>query len=135
MESVLLYDIALLPPDQQMILPATASWDYLSNAFWGEDGIGSWSLTLADAIPGNTTIWNNYSVLLNLGEMQLLNPGETILDHDVSARSLSLLNEGTDLIIPNNRSFSVEHDVLVDGGGLSLTAILASPAPWAAEWF
>ncbi len=124
MKSVLVYDIGLLDPDQQMILPATASWDYLSNAFWGEDGIGTWSLTLADAIPGNTTIWNSYSVLLYLGDMELLNSGETILDHDVSARSLSVLNAGADLIIPASRNFSVEHDVLVDGGRLIVNGSL-----------
>lgn len=118
MESVLVYDMGQLDSDQLMIVPATASWDYLSNAFWGEDGIGTWSLTLADAIPGNTTIWNSYSVLLYLGDMELLNVGETILDHDVSARSLSVLNAGADLIITANRNFSVEHDVLVDGGRL-----------------
>lgn len=124
MQSVLAYGMSSLPADQQRILSSNSSWDYLSNAFWGEDGIGTWTLTLADAMPGHTTIWNSYSVRFYLGEMRLLDPGETILDHDVSARSLSLLNVGADLVIPDFRSFSVEHDVLVDGGRLIVNGTL-----------
>ncbi|MBU1082692.1 MAG: S8 family serine peptidase, partial [Spirochaetes bacterium] len=107
-------------------------WTFLSNTFWGEDGVGDWSLTVADQSETDTGTWHSYEVTLHMGEMRLLETGQTWLDHDVNARSLSLMRSGANLGIPQGRSLTVTHDVLVDGGVLTVDGHLGeSGAPGA----
>jgi hypothetical protein len=44
-------------------------WTFLSNAFWGESPLGTWTLNLKDVYAGGTGTWNNYSVLAKMGTL------------------------------------------------------------------
>src|SRR5262249_49073 len=50
-------------------------WTFTSNAFWGEDEAGMWTLNVrdvaVDGLPdlGATNWWENYSVTLNTGDL------------------------------------------------------------------
>ena len=44
-------------------------WTFLSNAFWGENPLGTWTLNLRDVYAGGTGSWNNFSVLAKMGTL------------------------------------------------------------------
>jgi subtilisin-like proprotein convertase family protein len=48
------------------------NWQYLSNAFWGEDPFGLWSLTVRDVFAADTGTWSNWSLDLNMGTLVLV---------------------------------------------------------------
>ncbi len=46
------------------------SWTFLTNAFWGENGTGNWTLNVADVdANGMTGTWVGYDVTFLMGEM------------------------------------------------------------------
>jgi subtilisin-like proprotein convertase family protein len=45
------------------------NWQFTSNAFWGEDPFGTWSLKIDDVAGGDTGTWNNWSLQLRMGEL------------------------------------------------------------------
>jgi subtilisin-like proprotein convertase family protein len=45
------------------------NWQFTSNAFWGEDPFGTWSLKLEDVAAGETGTWTNWSMQLRMGEL------------------------------------------------------------------
>jgi subtilisin family serine protease len=46
-----------------------SSWNFVSNAFWGETPIGQWTLTVRDVFSQDIGMWNNYSVLAKMGSL------------------------------------------------------------------
>jgi hypothetical protein len=44
-------------------------WTFLSNAFWGENPLGNWTLTLRDIAALDIGTWNSYSVLAKMGTL------------------------------------------------------------------
>jgi subtilisin-like proprotein convertase family protein len=46
-------------------------WKFTSNAFWGENPAGTWTLKVADVYSADTGTWNNYGVTLRQGTIQL----------------------------------------------------------------
>jgi hypothetical protein len=44
-------------------------WTFLTNAFWGESPLGTWSLNLRDVYAVGTGTWNNYSILAKMGTL------------------------------------------------------------------
>jgi len=44
-------------------------WTFTSNAFWGESGVGTWSLNLRDRYSGDTGTWNSWSMTLRAGDL------------------------------------------------------------------
>jgi subtilisin family serine protease len=47
----------------------TLDWTFLSNAFWGESPLGTWTLNLKDVYAVGTGTWNNYSILAKMGTL------------------------------------------------------------------
>jgi len=45
------------------------NWTYTSNAFWGEDPSGLWSLNVRDVFGDDQGIWNSYSVTAYMGTL------------------------------------------------------------------
>jgi len=44
-------------------------WTFSTNAFWGEDPSGTWSLTVSDKIVDDLGTWNSYEVTTRMGQL------------------------------------------------------------------
>jgi outer membrane autotransporter protein len=93
-------------------------WYFLSNAFWGEDGVGIWTLTMADMLDDKTGTWNSYNVWLNMGQMVLQTEGTMTQSADINADSLSLTSSSMIFVNPSARIFQVKGNVIVQAGEL-----------------
>jgi len=56
---------------------ANINWTFTSNAFWGENPAGTWTLEVTDAIAGNAGTWNSYAVTLRQGDIIPVNTSNT----------------------------------------------------------
>jgi subtilisin family serine protease len=45
------------------------NWWFLSNAFWGENPSGTWTLKVRDAFAGDTGTWTSYQARLRMGQL------------------------------------------------------------------
>jgi subtilisin family serine protease len=45
------------------------NWTLVTNAFWGENPFGPWTLTVSDRAMTDTGMWNNFSVLAKTGNL------------------------------------------------------------------
>lgn len=119
MQSRLFYSTSLLDTSQWETSSVTdLNYTFLTNAFWGESGTGSWILNVADIVEGYTGTWLGYDVTFLMGQMVLLTPGIMTQSVDINAQSLTLLNADTTYQIPSGRTFKVRNNVRVDGGTL-----------------
>jgi subtilisin-like proprotein convertase family protein len=50
-------------------VPNGINWTFLTNEFWGESPLGTWTLTLRDVYSIGVGTWSNYSVLANMGTL------------------------------------------------------------------
>ncbi|MEX0612907.1 MAG: S8 family serine peptidase, partial [Pirellulales bacterium] len=50
-------------------VPNFIDWTFVSNAFWGENPLGTWTLTLRDVYPAGVGTWSSYSVLAKMGTL------------------------------------------------------------------
>ena len=55
--------------------PGTRDWTYLTNAFWGEDAYGTWTVTMRN-LPwiyanemADQVIWNSFGITANFGRL------------------------------------------------------------------
>ena len=56
------------------------NWQFTSNAFWGEDPLGQWSLMVRDVFfPADLGTWNSWSINLNMGTLVVPEPGASLL--------------------------------------------------------
>jgi uncharacterized protein with beta-barrel porin domain/subtilisin family serine protease len=119
MESRLFYSTAHLPVVEWETTSVTDfNATFLTNAFWGENGTGNWTLNVADIAAGFTGTWLGYNVTFLMGEMVMLTPGGMTQSVDINAQSLTILSSGTTYQIPIGRTFRVRNNVRVDGGTL-----------------
>ncbi|MCX5817503.1 MAG: autotransporter domain-containing protein [Proteobacteria bacterium] len=120
MQSRILYSTSHLASGQQDTASVTnGSWTFLTNAFWGENSTGVWTLNLADIVADKTGTWLAYNVTLLMGDMVLLTPGTMTQSTDINAQSLTVANSTT-YQIPTGMIFRVRNNVLVDGGTLTV---------------
>jgi outer membrane autotransporter protein len=129
MASKVLYSTSHLTASQQdtTVLTGT-SLTFLTNAFWGENATGNWTLNVADIEAGNTGTWNAYNVTFLMGDMVMFAPGAITQSADVNALSLTVLNNATTYTIHAGRTFQVSRNVLVDGGTLIVNGNLTEKA-------
>jgi len=119
MESRLFYSTAHLPVAQWETTPVTNfSSTFLTNAFWGENGAGTWTLNMADILNGHTGTWLGYDVTFLMGEMVMLTAGVMTQGVDINAQSLTILSPSTTYQIPAARIFRVRDNVRLDGGNI-----------------
>jgi outer membrane autotransporter protein len=105
------------------------SWTFLTNAFWGENGTGNWTLNVADVdANGMTGTWVGYDVTFLMGDMVMLTPGVMTQGVDINALSLTVMNPATTYAIPAGRKFQVSRNVMVDGGTLIVNGQLTEAA-------
>lgn len=109
---------------------SSTSLTFLTNAFWGENAAGNWTLTVADIDDTDSTggTWNSYSVTFLMGEMVMFAPGAITQSADVNAVSLTVINNATTYTIPLGRTFWVSRNVMVDGGTLIVNGQLTEKA-------
>jgi len=43
------------------------NWTFLTNAFWGENPLGTWTVTVRDVFAADVGTWNSFSVLAKMG--------------------------------------------------------------------
>jgi subtilisin family serine protease len=55
-----------------------SSWIYISNAFWGEQAQGVWSVNVRDVASGTTGTWNSFSVNWRMGTIVAIPEPTTI---------------------------------------------------------
>jgi len=136
MESRILYSTSHLNPSQWDTQSATnASWTFLTNAFWGENGAGTWELNLADIAEGKTGTWLGYNTTFLMGDMVMLTPGIMTQGADIKAQSLTLLNAATTYQIPSGRTFRIRNNVLVDGGTLIVNGQITESPDYKSSMF
>lgn len=107
-------------------------WDFLSNAFWGEDGIGEWTINIKDIDyykdPNETSTWNSFAIAMILGDVVFEKPGVNLIDYDVQASSLSIDHATTEFVIAAGRSFSVSQGSQLSDGVLVVNGHLTEAA-------
>ena len=57
------------------------SWTFVTNAFWGENPAGTWSLNVRDVTAGTTGTWSRYNVTTRMGTLVNVNIPPTITEH------------------------------------------------------
>ena len=131
MASKILYSTSHLSADRQDATKlSNTSLTFLTNAFWGENAAGNWTLNVADIDDTNSTVgtWNSYNVKFLMGEMVMLTPGVMTQGVDINALSLTIINNATTYTIPAGRTFQVSRNVMVDGGTLIVNGQLTEKA-------
>lgn len=135
-ESRILYSTSHLAADQQDTASVTnGSWTFLTNAFWGENGTGAWTLNMADIVAGKTGTWLAYNVTLLMGDMVLLTPGTMTQSADINAQSLTILNSATTYQISTGLIFRVRNNVLVGGGTLIVNGQITESPDYKSSMF
>ncbi|MBA4397598.1 MAG: hypothetical protein C0394_09500 [Syntrophus sp. (in: bacteria)] len=126
MRSILLYstkDLALAQQDKAAV--TDFSWTFLTNAFWGETGIGEWALTMADLAPQNTGIWTSYQIAFRMGKMEVQQ--DLSLTGHIRAESLTI-NAGNNFTytIPagSGNIFEARDGVRIMAGALAVNGSL-----------
>jgi subtilisin family serine protease len=52
------------------VTPVNINWVYNSNAYWGENPQGTWTLIVGDLISGTVGTWNSFSVTMRMGQLE-----------------------------------------------------------------
>ncbi len=103
-------------------------WTFLSNAFWGESGLGKWTITMVDQINNNAGTWNSYNLTLLMGDIVLISDLPDIQDKDIRARSLTLANSSKTYTIPSGLKFQARDNVNVEEGSLVVNGDITEDA-------
>jgi outer membrane autotransporter protein len=129
MQSKLFNSTAHLAADKQDIVSVTNfEWTFLSNAFWGESGLGTWTITMVDQINNNAGTWNSYNVTLLMGDIVLTGDLPDTQDKDIKARSLTLANSNKTYTIPSGLKFQARDNVNVEEGSLVVNGDITEDA-------
>ncbi len=97
-------------------------WTFLSNAFWGEQKGGDWTLKIVDVAPDNTGLWLQYGVRFHLGKMKLQQDGPVDFGAaNIEAESLTMtLYDNASYKINNGYSFTVRDGLTLKKGTLEV---------------
>jgi alpha-tubulin suppressor-like RCC1 family protein/subtilisin-like proprotein convertase family protein len=63
------------------------NWTFTSNAFWGENPSGTWTLEVADAFVLDTGTWNSFAINLRQGALVppfLTDPGDSVIGGSIN---------------------------------------------------
>lgn len=119
MQSLLLNSTSHLPESKQDTASVTDfGWTFLSNAFWGESGLGTWTITMVDQVDNNVGIWNSYNVTFLMGDIVLTSDLPDTQQSDIKARSLKLENSNKTYTIPAGLKLQARDSIEVKAGSL-----------------
>lgn len=108
-----------LPKDEQdMANVDNFGWTFLSNAFWGEDPLGSWTITMADTVQDNVGTWSSYNLTLLMGDITMNDNLPAIQKNNIRARSLTLSSSTAGYTIPAGLIFQARDSINLNGGSL-----------------
>ena len=70
-------------------------WTFLTNAFWGEQKNGTWTLKMVDVAAENTGTWLQYGLRFHLGKMEIQkNEAIDLGANNIEAESLTMTKYG-----------------------------------------
>lgn len=97
-------------------------WTFLTNAFWGEQKNGNWTLKMVDVAPDNTGTWLQYGVRFHLGKMELQKNGPVDFGAaNVEAESLTMTQyDNASYKVNNGYSFTVRDGLTLKKGTLEV---------------
>lgn len=97
-------------------------WTFLTNAFWGEQKNGTWTLKMVDVAPDNTGLWLQYGVRFHLGKMELQQDGPVDFGTaNIEAESLTMtLYDNASYKINKGYSFTVRDGLTLKKGALEV---------------
>lgn len=97
-------------------------WTFLTNAFWGEQKNGNWTLKIVDVAPDNTGDWLQYGVSFHLGKMELQQDGPVDFGAaNIDAESLTMtLYDNASYKINNGYTFTVRNGLTLKKGTLEV---------------
>jgi len=117
MSSRLFYSTKDLAAEKQDAASVTNfAWDFLSNAFWGESGIGTWTVGLADLVDGYTGTWNSYRVTLYMGKLVLISNSKVTQSNNIRASSFTMMADTASFENPAGLTLDVEEDIIMSKG-------------------
>jgi autotransporter-associated beta strand protein len=122
-ESRLFNDTSNLNPIHQDNAAVTDfEWTFLTNAFWGEQKNGDWTLKMVDVAAENTGTWLQYGVRFHLGKMALQQDGPVDFGAaNIEAESLTMtLYDNASYKINNGYSFTVRDGLTLKKGKLEV---------------
>ncbi|HOT41133.1 MAG TPA: autotransporter domain-containing protein [Syntrophorhabdaceae bacterium] len=129
MQSLFLNSTSHLPAEKQDTASVTNfEWTFLTNAFWGESGLGTWSITMVDEITDNKGTWNSYNVTFLMGDIVLVSDLPDTQQTDIKARSLTLANANKTYSIPSGLKFQARDNVKVEAGSLVVNGDITEDA-------
>ena len=100
-------------------------WTFLSNAFWGENALGTWALAVADTVKDKVGTWNSYSVTFLMGDMVMKDDLPATQASNIKARSFTLSNPTAAYTIPLPLTLQVRDGVTVKDGNLVVNGNIA----------
>jgi len=115
--------VTIANPDHQDNEAVTEfDWTFLTNAFWGEQKNGTWTLKLVDVAANNTGTWLQYGLRFHLGKMELQKDGPVDFGaNNIEAESLTMtLYDNASYKINNGYTFTVRDGVTMKKGTLEV---------------
>lgn len=97
-------------------------WTFLTNAFWGEQKNGEWTLKMVDVEENNTGVWLQYGIRFHLGKMVLQQNGPVDFGTaNIEAESLTMtLYDNASYKINNGYTFTVRDGLNLRKGTLEI---------------
>jgi len=97
-------------------------WTFLTNAFWGEQKNGTWTLKMVDVAAQNTGTWLQYGLIFHMGKMELQkNEVIDLGNNNVEAESLTMSKyDGAGYKINSGYTFSVRDGLRLLKGALEV---------------
>lgn len=74
---------------------AQQEWSFITNAFWGEDPLGTWNLNLTDTVENNQWRWDSYNVTFFMDDIVFFDTLPATQTMDIKARSFGLREAGS----------------------------------------
>jgi len=85
---------------------ADLSWTFCTNAFWGENPAGTWTVKVVDGVAGNTGTWTSFAVTTRMGQLVSDTSGPHVTINQTSGQA--------DPATTSPINFSVVFDEMVD---------------------
>jgi CubicO group peptidase (beta-lactamase class C family) len=100
----------------------------LTNAFWGEDPDGTWSLNVSNPSGTHPATWKEWGLVLHMGEIAFEDQAPVKLEEDLEARGVSLNGSSSGLIVPAGKTLQTSGDVFLNNGELEIDGTLRNGA-------
>jgi outer membrane autotransporter protein len=95
-----------------------------TNAFWGEEPLGQWTLGMTNTMADSYWRWDGYNVTFYMGDIVFFDALPAVQSADMKARSFTLAEAGSSYTIPAGRLLQVQDRVTIDGGHFAVDGTL-----------